>query len=68
MTLQDKNGGLFSGEFCELFPNEINPCKILHDCVECQAFGTGIHAEGKPDKSKKSYIYLTKKIAFYGFN
>ena len=54
--IQDKNGGLFSGDFCELFPNEINPCMILHDCVECQAFGTGIHAEGKPKKSKNYLI------------
>ena len=51
LSFQDKSGGLFSGEFCELFPNEINPCNILHDCVECQAFGTGIYAEGKPAKS-----------------
>ena len=61
MTLQDKSGGLFSGEFCELFPNEINPCKILHDCVECQAFGTGIHAEGKPDKSKTFFAFILKQ-------
>ncbi len=25
----DVNGGLFTGQFCEMFPNEIYPCKLL---------------------------------------
>ena len=35
------NGGLFSGRYCELYPNEVKPCKVLAPKVECQAFETG---------------------------
>ena len=38
---KETSEGLFSGEFCELFPKEAKPCKILKECVECRAFGSG---------------------------
>jgi integrin beta 1 len=36
---------VFSGQHCEIFPGEGGACKILADCVECLAFGSGNEAK-----------------------
>jgi integrin beta 1 len=37
--------GFFTGNYCEIGPNEAYPCSILRNCVECQAFESGPLAE-----------------------
>lgn len=37
----------FSGQFCEKCTTCANKCNELKDCVECQVYETGIHANGK---------------------
>ena len=37
----DNEMGLFRGDYCEIWPNTLGPCRELRDCVECRAFQTG---------------------------
>ena len=42
---------LFSGQYCERFPGELQPCKVLSDCVECLAFQSGPEANSDQECS-----------------